>query len=185
MSAEDLIACAEYLLNRPESSRTQADINRAASTIYYALFHELAASCATFFMGPRPSGHGRRAWQQVYRALEHKRSSSKCKNKVAISKFPPGISNFADVYVSLQERRHQCDYDPLIKVTHTEVSFDMQAAKEVLEAFRRSPEIDLRAFCAYVLFESRDDPARRVEEKKRQKQAAAERKKQRSTIKKE
>lgn len=102
MITEDLIGSAEYLLNRSESERTQTDINRAASTHYYALFHELAWTCATLFIGDKPVKDGQRAWQQVYRALEHKTSKDKCRG-LYISKFPEEVKNFANHFASCKK----------------------------------------------------------------------------------
>ena len=171
MITEELIACAEYLLNRPASERTQADINRAASTYYYALFNELASTCATLFIGPKPVGHGRRAWQQVYRALEHKTAKDKCRG-LYISRFPEAIRNFANHFASMQERRHKCDYDPFQDGAFTEISFEVASSKTIIDAFRDAPEIDKRAFCAYVLLKNREDPEReKAMQKELQRQA--------------
>lgn len=159
MITEELIACAEYLLNRPASDRTQADVNRAASTYYYALFNELAWTCATLFIGEKPADRGKRAWQQVYRALEHGTAKQKCRG-LYISRFPEGIKNFANHFALMQERRHKCDYDPLQNGTHTEILFDVANANTLINGFRNAPELDRRAFCAYVLLKNREDPER-------------------------
>lgn len=174
MSTEDIISCSEYLLARPDSERTQADIDRAASTLYYAVFHEMCSTSANLFMGPKPIGHGRRAWQQMYRALEHKRCCAKCKNKHILGKFPAPIVKFGNLFVSLQEKRHQSDYDPLVSLAHTDVVFMVDNAKKTIDAFRNASEVDLKAFCVFVLFENREDPARKKEEDDAEKAAAAE-----------
>jgi len=111
-------------------------------------------------IGDKPVEHGRRAWQQVYRALEHKNSKANCKNKALISKFPKEIREFADHFVQMQERRHQSDYDPLFDVQATELEFDIATTKTALSAFRSAKEIDRRAFCAFILFQNREDPLR-------------------------
>ena len=184
MSTENLISCAKYLLDRPENERSQADTDRAASTLYYAVFHEICFTCANLFMGPKPDGHGRRAWQQMYRALEHKRCCAKCKNKEILGKFPEAIINFGNLFVQLQEKRHQSDYDPLVNLAHTDVVFLIDNIRNVIDAFRNAPEVDLKAFCVFVLFENREDPARKEEEKKAKELAAAEKIKQQMANKK-
>lgn len=63
----------------------------------------------------------------------------------------------------MQERRHQCDYDPLKDATYTQVSFDISNSKTIIQAFRSAQEFDRRAFCAYVLLKSREDPERERE----------------------
>lgn len=99
MKTEDLIGCAEYLIKRPESEMTQADINRSASTSYYALFHELSQTCANLFMGEMHQDY-RRAWQQVYRVLGHDNAKGRCKQSDMIGKFPNSIQDFAGKFVT-------------------------------------------------------------------------------------
>ena len=46
--------------------------------------------------------------------------------------------------------------------------------KNIIDAFRDAPELDLKAFCVFVLFENWEDPARKEEEDKAKEFAAAE-----------
>lgn len=125
-------------------------------------------------IGEKPATHGRRAWQQVYRALEHKNSKSNCKNKNLIAKFPKEIRELADHFVQMQERRHQSDYNPLFDVQATELEFDIATTKTALPAFRNASEMDRRAFCAFILFQNREDPIRAKLEQDRAKAAKEE-----------
>ena len=47
---------------------SQADMRRAISTAYYALFHTLAASNAELIAGQPQSNISSYAWERVYRA---------------------------------------------------------------------------------------------------------------------
>lgn len=173
MKTEDLIACAEFLMSRPESEMTQADINRAGSTIYYALFHKLSETCANLFMGPIHPDY-RRAWQQAYRALGHENAKSKCRQSEMIDKFPTSIQEFADKFVTLQETRHQCDYDPLSNTSKTTIDTEISTIRDVVDRFGNTPELDLRAFCSFILFPMRDDPLRKKLEEQREEDKAKE-----------
>ena len=167
MNTEDLIACAELLINRPGSEPTQADINRSASTIYYILFHELSKKCADLFMGPIHDDY-RRAWQQVYRALAHDTAKDKCRELSMMKKFPNSIQEFATKFATLQELRHQCDYDPLSQTPKTTVETELEDIRGVLQDFNDTPEPDLRAFCSFILFPKRPDPLRKKIEEDRE-----------------
>ena len=84
-----------------ESSRappTQAKLRRAVSTAYYAMFHCLAASVADLFIGTARNP----AWHRAYRALEHGRAKSACRQARTMREFPMEVCNFAKTFVELQ-----------------------------------------------------------------------------------
>jgi hypothetical protein len=122
---------------------------------YYAMFHCLAKECADLLIGPTKSKRSNEAWQQVYRALEHGVSKDKCKHTATINKFPPAIRDFADVYVTMQSKRHDADYDPFAQLTKSAVTADVQLIEKALASFKKAPLSDRRAFCAFVLFRER------------------------------
>ena len=67
---QELIVTASKLAKPNPMKPRQADLKRAVSTAYYALFHTLAQTCADHLIG---TGLRRNnpAWSQVYRSLEH------------------------------------------------------------------------------------------------------------------
>jgi hypothetical protein len=75
--SDDLIVTARRLARANPNRPRQADLRRAVSTAYYAVFHALARQCADRFVG---TGHNRSrpAWQQVYRALDHGFAKNAC-----------------------------------------------------------------------------------------------------------
>ena len=85
---------------------TQANLRRAVSTAYYAVFHSLAHTAAGLLIGRKSSA----AWHQVHRALEHGNAKSACQNKQSMQRFPHEIKEFADAFVDLQGARYQADY---------------------------------------------------------------------------
>ena len=68
---QELIGTCRKLVAPPPSD---ADIRRAISTAYYALFHTLAASNAELVASQPSSGMSEHAWERVYRRLEHGRA---------------------------------------------------------------------------------------------------------------
>ena len=76
MNWEQLIAIARELATPPAYGEArgrpqQARLRKAASAIYYAMFHALAASNADTLIGASAELRALPAWTQTYRALEH------------------------------------------------------------------------------------------------------------------
>ena len=98
MNSRDLIETARGLTELSPRRPSQANLRRALSTAYYAVFHSLAGVIADILMGK-----GRNeAWHQVYRALEHGSARNACRNMEVVRGFPPEIQDFADRFVVLQ-----------------------------------------------------------------------------------
>lgn len=152
-SSGGLIATARRLARANPGRPNQADLKRAVSTAYYAMFHGLAGQCAVLLIG---AGRARssRAWTQVYRALEHGFSKNACVQVQGLD-FPPEIVNFADVFVRMQEERHRADYDPdarfRLAETETLITSSSRAIAELINARRQ----DRLAFVALVLLRRR------------------------------
>lgn len=151
MQPLDLIASAKSLVASNKGKPSQVSLRRATSSAYYAMFHCLARNCADTLIGGTGSIRSKPAWRQIYRALEHGPAKTRCKEKL-ISKFPQAIEDFANLFVAMQEKRHNADYDPYIKLTKSEVRLDIRTAEQAIADFSAAPIKDRRAFSAYVLF---------------------------------
>lgn len=155
MQATDLLGTAKQLLEVDKGARPrQANLRKACSAVYYALFHTLCRVCATALAART----ARRAWTQAYRAVDH----GITKNKIAKSKefpkmgFPDAIVDFANLFVQMQEKRHRADYDPNQRFQRSTVKTDIAAAEAVIAALRNVPIKHRRAFATYILLKSRD-----------------------------
>ena len=157
MDPRDLLKSARDLVNVANGKPRQANLLRATSTTYYALFHTLARTCADLLIGGASSARSKPAWRQVYRALEHRHAKSICQNGTKISKFPQEIQDFANMFASMQEKRHQSDYDPQVKAYKSAVLNDINGVEAAIADFERAPLKDRRAFAAYVLFKTRSN----------------------------
>jgi uncharacterized protein (UPF0332 family) len=150
----DLILTAQGLCDSGRRKPRKADLKRAVSTAYYALFHALAKSCADSFIGSAKQIRTNRAWQQTYRALDHGFAKNACQNP-AISQFPPAISDFAIVFATMQAKRHDADYNPFSRFYKSQVLIDIENAKTAIEAFQKANAKDKKAFAAWVLLKQR------------------------------
>jgi len=128
---------------------------RAVSSSYYALFHCLARECADLLIGGAGSKRSREAWNQVYRSLEHGFAKGQCKDQRMIGLFPKEIQDFANAFVSMQEKRHEADYNPGARFTKSTVESDIILVEQAINDFKLAKKADRRAFCAYVLLKKR------------------------------
>ncbi len=156
MKSSDLIKTAKVLLASGRGKPSAASLRRATSSAYYALFHHLARDCADLLIGGTGAERSKHAWGQVYRSLEHGPVRDRCKNRSMMKKFPNSIENFANIFVTMQEKRHDADYDPFKAFVKSAVLSDIALVESVLATFSSAPVRDRRAFCAYVLFKDRN-----------------------------
>lgn len=127
----------------------QAFLRRAVSTAYYALFHELAGMCADRLIGST----GSRAWNQVYRALDHGKTVSRTQNKMG--DFSHEAKDFFDDFETLQNIRHQADYNPEAFFCRSEVVNAIERAQHSIKALRSFSGKDQRAIAVFILFDRR------------------------------
>jgi hypothetical protein len=148
-----LVATARLLAGTGKGRPRQADLQRAVSTAYYALFHVMADDAASLLVG---SGAGRpnKAWSQAYRSLDHGAARSACQS-VAKLNFPPSITGLADIFVALQQERHLADYDPDYTVRRAEVETSIERAERAIAFLQSTPKKDRIAFAVLLHFKRR------------------------------
>lgn len=159
MRALDLIDTAKFLVDAradADGRPLEADLRRAASTVYYALFHSLAECCANMLVGEDGDETCPRAWNQAYRALDHRFARNTCTNLGRFGELHVDIRGFADQFVRMQERRHSADYDPdPPDFDKSNVLQDIRHTEDVIRRFGRVSARKRRAFAVYVLMKRR------------------------------
>ena len=159
MNPDDLLEIADSLASGRIGSRRgrprQAELRRAVSATYYALFHTLAKNSADLLVGNRTTTSTSQAWRQVYRALDHGRAKRQCTNKQTLDRFPQKVRKFAAHSVKMQHERHLADYDPLNQFSRSAVSLYIEEAISVTTDFSTVSRDDRRAFAVFVLFDLR------------------------------
>jgi uncharacterized protein (UPF0332 family) len=156
LNAQHLLELARKIVSALGKPR-QVDLRRAVSTVYYAVFHSLATGVAKQF--------GATDWKtQVlfYRALDHRRAKERCnrlKNPLPAAErkhfdsavIGNDIQSFASLFVTLQELRHEADYDPdaaFLKAEAQEAIDSAELAVAHLESIGRT---ESGRFLAYIL----------------------------------
>ena len=152
MDALDLIAAARLLATHPRLGRPpEANLRRAVSTAYYALFHSLAECCADTITGKRQANRNNDAWFRVYRALEHGAAKRRCDDQAEIDKFPAEIQNFAARFSEMQRNRHQADYAPDASFHREQTTQLITESEDAIRGLNNVPVQQRRAFAVHVL----------------------------------
>lgn len=158
MRPNDLLETADVLFAAKARKPRQADLRRAVSTVYYALFHTLARCCADAVVGKLVTGSSeitRIAWHQAYRGLNHATAKEACNKKKNLGKLDAAVQNFAATFVWMQEERHNADYNPETEFYKSQVKLYIEYVRYVIDKFERAPSKDRRAFSALILFKNR------------------------------
>ena len=152
MNPHDLMEVAHALAESGHAPPTQARLRRAVSTAYYAMFHCLAASAADLFIGTVRSP----AWHRTYRALEHGRARSACRQAQTMPEFPVEIRDFAKAFVELQMARQEADYAlDTAAYRKSDVPGYIVSAEIAIRQFEQAAKDARRGFVAHVLFRQR------------------------------
>ena len=153
MDPEHLLQIATDLAEVNTRRPRRADLCRAVSTAYYALFHCLARTCADRLAGSGRKVGNRPAWSQVYRALEHGQARKRCENLPP--RFPDEVRKFGQTFAEMQSKRHLADYDPDRPVRKSEVIADLNDVRAVIDRFLATPRGIRRDFAIHVLMKMR------------------------------
>ena len=160
MNPSDLIALARALVNgviTGGAAPTQTELRRAVSCTYYAIFHTLATSNANTLIGSSPAEQQRWAWQQTYRAADHRPTRNKLSRASLGARFPVAIRNFGEVFAVAQGHRHSADYDPHSEFSATDVSYLIDRVEIAINAFNQTPDDVRRDLAIHVLTTTRSD----------------------------
>lgn len=152
----------EHLLEQAEKlvGSRQADIRRAISSAYYALFHAASINAADAVAGTGNRQSERYAL--VYRSINHSSLSAICD---AIANARPGIQPqggfstnfraFAKALTELQRERHRADYDPLARFSRTDALVTISTARTAFAHFKTATEEERSVFGSLLLFSRR------------------------------
>jgi uncharacterized protein (UPF0332 family) len=151
--SSELLATARRLAAPSRSRPRQADLKRAISTAYYALFHAIARSNADRFVGVG-TNRADRPWNQTYRALDHNAAFKACGN-LAGPHFSPGLIQLGVAFRTLQEQRHKADYDPHHRVSLQDALASIATAEAGLSALKAATNKERTALAAHLLFKTR------------------------------
>jgi uncharacterized protein (UPF0332 family) len=157
----DLLEQAEALATLDKGKPKQANLRRAVSAAYYALFHYLVDQSCQAILGTQHSRRGYR--QSLARAFAHGTMKDACGSfsstqlPVAIAKpipkgakgrrgIPPEVQVIASAFKELQQKRHLADYDLSERFKRSEVLALVEQVETVIAQFDAAPASDCRQF---------------------------------------
>ena len=159
MSWEALIVVSKLLAQVDDSSDLDvatriAQLNKAVSVAYYAMFHALAQNNADRLVGDSEADRDSGAWHRTYRALEH-RTAYRQLNENRLVNFSSPIRLFGSTFRTLQELRHRADYDPRAQFSSAVTLNLIAEAESAIRDFLNATIAERRELATHVLFASR------------------------------
>jgi len=159
---DHLLEQALQLINPPPSGPPrQADIRRAISSAYYAVFHLTMTALADEFIGRSHRSTPRYAL--VYRRIDHRALRELCIEVLRPSptrKYAPyipangfgaDIEAFCFAATELQQQRHTADYDPIPRFLKLDALVAINAARNAVLCFTQATPAHRRAFLTILL----------------------------------
>jgi hypothetical protein len=137
--ADDLLSQAHTLATLDTGIPSQANLRRAVSSAYYALFHLLISEAVAVLLPASPPGLRERA----SRAFSHAEMKKVCARFTARQladdlapllkgRLSPELLSVAEIFESLQDWRHIADYDVSFSFTRSDA---LSAIDESRQAF--------------------------------------------------
>ncbi len=116
----DLLDQSDHLAKRDPRRPKQANLRRAVSTAYYALFHLLVSQAVSYWRLKRQRS-------VLARSFEHRKmkgACNSCRSQI------PELDAVAKAFVILQQSRHLADYDNSEAWTRVEAMEEVTRARE-------------------------------------------------------
>jgi len=163
--ADDLLAQAQTLATLDEGIPSQANLRRAISSGYYALFHLLIAEAVKRFLPADPPGLRERA-SRAFSHGEMKQTCYRFLTKRIVEDLAPLLRTSisakmlftAEIFVNLQEQRHLADYDVGFSLSRTETLFWVNEVRRAFADWKLIRETDeATVFLAALAFGKRWD----------------------------
>ncbi|HVY72223.1 MAG TPA: hypothetical protein VHH73_19980 [Verrucomicrobiae bacterium] len=147
--SHDLLGQARFLASQDQRRPKEANLRRAISAAYYALFHYLIEETTSLTIGTANNLDNLR--QFAGRSFAHRKMKEACREfnkpvpKQILAPFwaSLGVPNNADVktiatnFIGLQEQRHAADYDLSQRFTRNDAGAAVIRAREAMNAWTR------------------------------------------------
>jgi len=128
----------------------QVDVRRSISSSYYALFHGLAELAAGRLVGSTSAAQKSAAWSRVYRDLNHLTAQKAC-SRPELQGSSQELVRFLLAFPTLQELRHQADYDQIVRFKQGEALSSADDAERALIGLQTAPRDEQLEFITLAL----------------------------------
>lgn len=144
---------------RISAPQSEADLRRATSDFYYAMFHRICEALVEPLLKDEPDPAFKDTYCTLYRLPEHALLERRCK-EVQSHDFSIAIKRFAQHVVALKNKRQIADYDPLERFVISDVRNDLEIAERAILNFDRAAPQERARFAFFVALEAkRQKPA--------------------------
>jgi len=151
--ADALLSVALSLAGQAKTSEPvqQAELRRAVSTAYYAIFHQIRMDYADFLVGTTQSARATTAWSAAYRTLNHGPLANAAQNLRNRAEIPQNAHQFFEEFADLKGKRERADYDVVPDFDTVEVLNAVATAERALRNYRDLSASVRRQSLAHVL----------------------------------
>lgn len=166
INPDHLLDQARSLAKAPAAGAPrQADLRRAISSCYYAVFHHTLTEVADLFVGNtkrsspeyalayRAVGH--QALRQLCIDLQKAPLPAKYRPHAPAAGYGTDFRAYAAGVVGLQQDRHSADYDPLIKLAASDAWLVVRTAESTIASFKLATDSEKHSFAALLVFGAR------------------------------
>jgi len=160
----ELLNVARLLAGGPPAPG-DAQLRRAVSTAYYAVFHKILRLAAGRFVGEAHSHTA--AYRLLYRGFDHGRVNEVCeaidkpmmnkafRDSLGRAAVSAEMRDFAGAFHSLRDARHSADYDPGYRLTTIVVDRIIQMAETAMADLDAVPAEELADVLALMMVKTR------------------------------
>jgi hypothetical protein len=165
--SSDLLDVARLLSTAGAQTRsTDAELRRAVSSVYYAVFHTILRAAAQRFIGSDQEETA--AYGILYRSFDHRHMKMVCealrgptlrdkyKRPLRRTSVSRDMRDFAEIFPALQDARHLADYDPTTRFLASDVLSLIDVADSAIAAFERATAEEQTDILALLMVRLRD-----------------------------
>lgn len=135
-------------------SCTEADLRRATSDLYYALFHSVCEAVVEPLGGDPDNPAFRETYRAIYRQADHQVLEKRCK-EVLPGTFSLPARHFAQRLLAMKSKRAVADYDPLEAFSISDVQGDATACEAVFAGYWAMPQTERSRLALFLTLDPR------------------------------
>lgn len=146
-----LLSAADALVMNEAAS--ESHYARAVSTAYYAIFQHACCSAADLLLGGDDT-ELTNAKNHITRSISHRSLRARLGLAQKDSNgFDQRIVSFSNAFCTLQERRHDADYDVTIPFSRSDALTAIGDARNAMTAYDLVPEKHRKAFVVWAILD--------------------------------
>jgi len=148
--SDQLILVAKARIAEQEKARNEANLRRATSDLYFAVFHAVCFTLVEHLGGDPSNTTFKELYERLYRQVRHDNVEKRCKQIAQGSEFPEPLRKFAKHCVTLKNKREAADYHPLETFAISVLRGDLEITETRLREFWNADPKERATFAFHV-----------------------------------